>query len=354
MSQIGHRAHLTKLVIKRSENLRIQSVSVSPYYCEFCYDPTGGANGIVLLENTNRVSLVDVESFTAPQEYISQNWDIRALTGETEPGNARRGNGIKAKGENAELLISFAKVYSVLGGVSIAVKDGSFATLENSQIDFVGPEDAIHTGGGHINILRNRVTNIVRWQNDGAHCDLLQMQPTTKSAIIRGNIFLQQTSTHPMPELAGVAQGIFGGQSCSPCVVENNIIANDHNHGINIAGDQPFTHIVNNTVIDIGDQVAGTSPIITSGEDNVVANNIAHSYSLSESVNQSNNLTITRHDWGALFVNAEEMDFRLRGTSTAVDRGRAGFLLDSSLPDAAGNPRIVGVEVDLGALEYRP
>ncbi len=54
-----------------------------------------------------------------------------------------------------------------------------------------------------------------------------------------------------------------------------------------------------------------------------------------------------------LFVNAAGLDFRLQPGSLCIDRGNGSFLPPGVNIDLAGNPRIQGAAVDMGALEYQ-
>lgn len=346
VAETRHQAKINKLVVKSSSGIHINGLSISPSFCGHCITPITAADGIVLGENSSRIILRDNHVMTELMSVVSATWV-------ENDWRYKRGNGILFKGTNSEISLIGNRIDVTNAAISMNGAVNSTLELSQNTVDHFGPGDAIHLGGlSHMEVHQNIVKNAIRYPDDGAHADLLQIREQVPSARITRNQLYQWTPEHLFPALKGNVQGIFGGQACSPCILESNLVANDHSHGITIAVDVADTKIVNNTVINIGDEVSGLALITTSGPGNVVANNLVTSLSLPPEVLSANNRILTRTDWESVFVNALAMDFRLRAGSTALDAGLAQFLSPDALRDAAGLTRVLGIEVDQGAFEY--
>jgi hypothetical protein len=178
---------------------------------------------------------------------------------------------------------------------------------------------------------------------------------------LRGNIIVQTTDLERSLQGPLQAIGCFGGMY-EDWVVENNVIATNHWHGITFFG-AINCRFVNNTVVDIRSDSSqpwiqlsahknGTPP---SG--NLVRNNITTSLQtgLDQTVTIDNNMVISSTDYETLFVD-HPYDLRLRDGSAAID---AGSNVGAPSMDAFGLSRPYdgnwdGVSItDLGAFEYR-
>jgi hypothetical protein len=157
------------------------------------------------------------------------------------------------------------------------------------------------------------------------------------------------------------AIGCFAGMY-EDWVVENNVIATHHWHGITFFG-AINCRFVNNTVVDIRSD--SSNPWIqlsahkngTPPSGNLVRNNITTSLKTEpdQTVIKDHNMVIFPTDYESLFVD-HPYDLRLRDDSAAIDEGSN---VGAPSMDAAGLSRPYdgdwdGVSItDIGAFEYR-
>lgn len=212
---------------------------------------------------------------------------------------------------------------------------------------------------------------------DANHNDCLQGWGS-KGNVIRGNIFAVYTDPtradisdgESSPEGISITQGIgcFDGTFDS-WIIENNVLFIDHPIGIWILGAKNCT-IKNNTVVRCGEKPWSTSrlpnisiqskkptPNGTPSTGNVVINNLAEAYELSDAGNaglsvgiNSNNVTVSKSAFTSTFLAWAKKDLRLKAGSNPIDKG-TGYHNPPSI-DADQNPRPTGVTWDAGAYEH--
>ncbi|MCS7055460.1 MAG: right-handed parallel beta-helix repeat-containing protein [Thermoflexales bacterium] len=162
-----------------------------------------------------------------------------------------------------------------------------------------------------------------------------------------------------------------------------NNIAYNTRYGVNIgvygsssAPEMRRIRIVNNTFVNNGSRGWGGGILVENSgvHDVLIANNIASGnlsfqIAIDPSV-PSGRVTVTHnliHGFRGIeagetrgqnyvegdpqFVNPSAGDFRLRANSPALNKGNSTHLPASALTDFAGNPRVVGTAVDIGAYE---
>lgn len=204
-------------------------------------------------------------------------------------------------------------------------------TFQNNTAGFGG---GIISFGTNVRFTRNRfLGNTAQWGGGamylGGNNNTVDDSLFTGNATTYGgsaiNIYASQPLTLANNTIAGntgtaAAVYLYG----TPATITNNIIANN---GAGIARD------------------AGATSTVTLSHNDVFANT-AFNYQ---------NLTAGATDISAdpLFLNAAIGDYRLAANSPAVDAGDDAVLSFLTL-DVAGNLRIAGVHVDIGALEYAP
>src|SRR5205814_10529492 len=136
-------------------------------------------------------------------------------------------------------------------------------------------------------------------------------------------------------------------------VVENNVVATDHWHGISFYG-MKNSRVVNNTVIDVNTASPGPPWIMVTAHKNgmasqnvLVRNNLATDYDVSgDSITQDHNTTLK--DLGVYFVNPGKFDLHLLPTAPAVDMGSSDM---APALDADRIPRPQGKGAHPGAHE---
>ncbi|MEN8250069.1 MAG: T9SS type A sorting domain-containing protein [Bacteroidota bacterium] len=146
-------------------------------------------------------------------------------------------------------------------------------------------------------------------------------------------------------------------------IVENNLVVNDHSHGISLYGARNC-RVQNNTVVqhpyytDIDVPwvlIADNSKTGQANFDNIIRNNIATkfttwTYAISNIF--ENNIDINENnpvEYTDLFADYANLDFHLKQSSAAVDYGNNA---DLPATDLDGNPRVFNSVVDAGAYEF--
>jgi hypothetical protein len=300
-------------------------------------------------------TLVDLEShdWRGPCRYIIVEDCLISSGGEAtnwsaEEWDSRAATGISAAG--AYLSLRGNHLLNVNHGLMVG---GQYALVEHNIVEnFCG--DGMRGIGNDMIFQYNTVKNcydVNENHDDGFQSFSVNGQPPRERVVLRGNIIIGYTD--PAQPHRGTLQGIgcFDGMYID-WVIENNVVATDHWHGITLLGAQNC-RIVNNTVVDLNDQDPGP-PWVRIGPHKdgrsshacLIRNNIAASILPSDGVTADHNLETT--DYEAMFVDYAELDLRLREDCPAVDAGSG----DQAPPtDIAGIVRPQGAGVDLGAYE---
>ncbi|MCB0664933.1 MAG: right-handed parallel beta-helix repeat-containing protein [Saprospiraceae bacterium] len=223
----------------------------------------------------------------------------------------------------------------------------------NSIVNFAG--DGMRGQGSYLLFEYNLVKNC--YDIDDNHDDGFQAFTSPGyplvGNVLRGNVILNWED--PDQPFRGTLQGIgcFDGPYVD-WIIENNIVAVNHYHGISLYGAENC-RIINNSVIDL-DSVNGPNGtwIMVNDHKNgtpssgcVIQNNLSFGFSYGQETDFLNNLLIAGYQ---NFVNASAVDFHLKPGSDAIDMG---YNQGAPPIDIERNPRPVGGVVDVGAYEFQ-
>ncbi|MGV8151946.1 MAG: choice-of-anchor Q domain-containing protein, partial [Candidatus Nanoarchaeia archaeon] len=140
-------------------------------------------------------------------------------------------------------------------------------------------------------------------------------------------------------------------------VVENNIIAVDHWHGITVMGCNNCI-IRNNLAINPDPNATMTAWISVAGGTRGKENNVTITNCMSKGISgtnlnlsiiSKNNMDLDNYNWSDIFVDWKNQDFHLKEGSEAIDAGASVDLFK----DYEGNPRPKGYGFDIGPYEYQ-
>ena len=264
---------------------------------------------------------------------------------------AKRRSGIKVVGSYAD--ISGCSLLNIDFGISLV---GSHMTALNCVVEnFSG--DGMRSLGPHQLLQGNVIKNCYNINDN--HDDGIQSYNLgtydTRDVVIRGNTIINYSD--PDQPLRGPLQGIgcFDGPY-TDWLIENNIVAVDHWHGISLYGAFNCT-IRNNTVLDpTPDVTPGPSWIRINpnkdgvpSEGNTVANNICNTVQVEGALITTNMLLSDEQDYDEHFEDAAQYNFRLLTTSSAIDAGVDSL---AAAVDFYNVDRPQGAHSDIGAIEY--
>lgn len=246
-------------------------------------------------------------------------------------------------------------------GFGITVSANHVSVVNNQVINFSG--DALRGLGNYGLFAYNLVANA--FKINGNHDDGFQSwsrdgQPVM-GVTLRGNQFYTNFN-HPNPSLLSTFQGIgcFDG-FYNDWLIENNLVAVSHWHGISVYGANNTT-IINNTVVDDSRHTA--DPMVpwirltthkngTFGSNNIVRNNIGRLASINDGVTIDFNLDpqVTPADhsnYDDYFIDRLDFNFGLKRSAPAV---AAGTIDQAPQIDINGHAR--SPQVDVGAFQWR-
>lgn len=314
--------------------------------------------------DTDEGNLIRIEShsYNGPSSHITitnntlysanniKNWSVNDWL-------SRAKSGISVDGDHS--VVRNNTIRNINFGISVSADH--VTVQHNSVINFSG--DGMRGLGDHGVFEYNFVANAFKvnsnhddgfqsWSRDG--------KPVV-GVILRGNQF-HTNFDHPNPTLLSTFQGIgcFDGYY-NNWVIENNLLAVSHWHGISLYGANN-ARIVNNTVVD--DPAHNDDRMVpwirltthkngTHGKGNVVRNNIGRLASISSGVSIDHNLdpqvSASDHsNYQTIFRSPQTGNYQLTASSPAIS---AGSPLLAPTIDITGKPRRGAI--DLGALQYR-
>lgn len=217
-------------------------------------------------------------------------------------------------GDNITIRNNF--IANIDFGISVG---GSFNTISRNTVkNFAG--DGMRGNGNDLLFEENLIKNsydVNDNHDDGFQSFSVNGQPDRERVTLRRNVILNYDD--PDRDFIGSLQGIgcFDGFYRN-WLVEKNLVIVDHWHGISLYGTTD-TVVQNNIVADINTLEPGPPWIMIHdhkdgrpSENVIVRNNIAHTYSLSgNNITNENNREITVEERDTLFVDPDNLDFRL-------------------------------------------
>jgi len=271
------------------------------------------------------------------------------ITGWTDVDwNTRAASGITASGDS--VAVHGNLVRNVDHGIMMS---GDCIQVEGNLVEnFCG--DGLRGLGNDQIFAGNTVRNCYDTNDnhdDGFQSFSVDGQPPRERVVLRGNVIIGYTD--PQQPYRGTLQGIgcFDGFYID-WVIENNVVATDHWHGITLLG-ADGCRVVNNTVVDLNDTEPGPPWIMIGphkdgrpSRDCLIRNNIARMIAASDGAAADHNLETT--DLTSVFEDPAGLDFRPRADGPAIDAGASEL---APTMDIAGTPRPQGGGIDLGAYE---
>lgn len=296
---------------------------------------------VQIINNSSFITISDcsVYSIENSSEWTKDDWNYKAW------------NGIYNT-DNSDVTIRNCH----LKNINFAIHNTKNCTnnlYENNIIEnFSG--DGLRAHGTNTIIQYNTVKNA--YNTNGNHDDLVQaFQGNQVGLVLRGNKLIAWTDPNQPFKSSCQGIGFFDG-IYHDFIIENNVVATTHWHGITLLGAKNCT-IINNTVVDI-DNTDSPVPWITIDKHKdgtpssgcVVRNNISPSFKNGEGVQSDHNLKMASAFYSNNFVDFENLDLHLLESSAAVNAGSAG---GAPSIDIEKTPRPQGEEYDIGAYEFR-
>lgn len=332
----------------------------------FSIDGSGGASSrSSLISTNNTLTHLKVTNCTFHCGEDSSDWTNADWYANTEKGIA-----VIIRGEN--LIFNSNTLTNVYHAFEM---DADYAEVKNNLIDNFAA-DAIRALGSHAVYEGNIIRDAYVEDYNVNHDDGIQMYDrddiangTIENVIIRGNTIINFADpvTQSMIDNDLVSyqmQGIISTDGHSlDIVVENNLVVNDHYHGITLT-EANNCRIQNNTVFKTphsNNPKTDAIPRIQlyngklNGvmENNIFRNNLSNicaDWTYDENVNLSeNNIVVNVNDANVYFYDYDNFEFSLKENSPAID---AGVNRDVSEFDINNKSRLIGINVDVGCYEY--
>lgn len=343
----GQVAHVDSITIRSSGNINIQDLKVwasaltsSKTFLIRTYSDTSN----IVFDRMDVRAAADSGNYA---QWPESAWLNKMWSGFMTDGNA--------------ITVRNSRITGIYHGIMAM---GPNNVVDSNIVDGFGG-DGLRALGDYSVVRNNRVQNCYAF--DGNHDDGFQaftVSPTGQAGAgtqyglkLIGNKIFEWTLATPSPlrcSLQGI--GMFDGMF-EDLLIENNLIAVSHYHGITVTGTRKAV-IRNNTVVNI-DGKTGKYPWIridndkdgTLSTDITLANNLAMSLmplpkTATNSVSTNNKVIALGSD----FVSLANKDYSLSATSLAVDGALAKYAPAVDILNAA---RPKGKAPDIGAYETR-
>jgi hypothetical protein len=340
-SQNGSNAHLNSIHFSDlAKHIKLQNLKI------WRTDADASAFMVRSYSGASYLTFENLDVRSRPDTDNQVNWTVDrwlAASGTASVGMELRGKNYIVR--NCRVSAVHVGIFAMGGG---ALVEG------NLVMDFTG--DGLKSGGSQ-SIFRNNVVKN-RFKISDTHADGFQAYaPTVLTDLtIENNTILEWTyaKSHPM---RGTLQGIgmFNGYYDN-LLIQNNVIATRHYHGITVQGTR-HSKIINNTVVNI-DGIVGKSPWIRivgktatlPSQDVIVANNVAMQF---QGATDAVNKVLFTHNSVILYpakvmTDIATFNYVPKTTSGFIDTGNATY---AAKTDIMGAPRPYGKGPDRGAFE---
>jgi hypothetical protein len=344
--ELGAMPTLRRVLLRNTHGWTIRGLSISPSYGATyerltIVDLDGAASTGIVVEDNELFSERDTSAWTA------DDWVNRASSGISVDG--------------PDIVVRHNTLLNVRFGISVT---GAAALIFGNRIENFSA-DGLRGLGDYDVFEQNFVANSYADDAvDSNHDDGFQSWSVgadgevgtgeVVGVVLRGNVFIGYSD--PAQPFRGTLQGIgcFDG-FFTDWVIENNVVATDHWHGITLLGARG-ARIVNNTVLDLNAERPGPPWIQigphkdgTPSEDCVVRNNLVTDLDVMEGVGMVEDHNLVMTDPAAFFVDLAGHDYHLLAGAAAID---VGALELAPAVDREGVPRPIGSAIDLGAYEW--
>jgi parallel beta-helix repeat protein len=348
------------------ENLTVQSESTL----------MGSETGIWLIDIYPKSTHITISNCIICSSNNTTDWT-------RDDWRTRCNSGISSRfGLNAFHIIENNEIRNTALGIEIGASN---STVRNNLVQNF-THDASRILGSNIVFEQNKLFDLIKvMMYNENHDDMLQAfttptynlgTDTLKNVTVRNNIFINTTDTTRSYRGAAQGIGLFNGPYFN-WNIENNIVMNDHWHGITISGGANCK-IINNTVLDpyistpidpfdLNDPTTGPNWIKvdsltgcpSSGNliiNNLVAKSIVVAYPKLASSSHNIIMGGTMANYAQFFKDVFNpafplnFDLRLKPGSSAIN---VGITLDAPPTDFDNVSRPQGSSTDVGAYEYK-
>lgn len=325
----------------------------------FTADGTGGTFNTNFVSTGTSTTYIKITNSTFYMEEDSSSWTFDDWYTNTRDKSY---HALRMKGDN--FIFNNNHIKNVYFGL---LTEGSNIEIKNNIIEKFGADAIQMQNCSNVLIESNTIRNAYLEDYGVNHDDAIQIlglnSTNLENIVIIKNIIynFRDPITQDMIDnnLVGYSmQGIFLTDGhISNGLIENNLVVIDTYHGITLSGSDN-TRIQNNTVLRTPNflnpqnvrpwiyQYTGKGGSHTTG---TVRNNICYQLEMVTGNVSENNSIVTSSSVVNYFKDYSEFDFTLSNTSPAID---AGINKDLSDTDLAGNNRLIGNFVDVGAYEY--
>lgn len=294
---------------------------------------------VQITDNSSNITLENcfIASVENSSEWTKDDWNYKAW------------NGINSV-NNSDIFIQNCHLKNINFGINNSSSSKNNLYEYNIIENFSG--DGMRGHGTNTAIQYNIIKNA--YDTNGNHDDLIQaFQKDQVGLVLRGNILIAYTD--PDQPFKSVCQGIgFFDGMFNDFIIENNIVATNHWHGITLLG-AVNSKIVNNTVVDLDNTDSPVPWIMIDNHkdgrpssNSIIRNNISPNIKKGAGVTTDHNLIVPFSKYKDYFVDFENLDLQLKQESPAVDNGSEEI---APAIDILGNPRPQGEGFDIGAYE---
>jgi parallel beta helix pectate lyase-like protein len=331
----GHRPKLTSIMLSAASKWALKGLTVSP-------EGSG---------DSKRRTLIMVEShgWHGPSSEVKiENCRVYSVQNSSkwskEDWNQLACDGISVNGPR--MVVRKNRIRNIAMGI---VASGNKNLVEHNLIENFSRDGIRHGGGDDVIFQYNTVKNCFDVSDN--HDDGFQSytgKSVSKRVILRGNVILN--TDNPKQKFLGKLQGIgcFDGPYVD-WVVENNVVLVSHYHGITLDTAQNC-RIVNNTSLDITDEMPAWIRLSGKSSGCIVRNNLSRSFATQADPKVSADHNLIIGNPGDLFQDYKRYNVHLKSGSPAIDTGSAE---EAPKKDADGKPRPQGKGYDVGAYEFR-